>query len=64
MVDDIVLLKDPDVGRQQWPMARVVGTYPGTDGLVRTVELRVASSKKTLRRPIQKLVLLVESSVV
>lgn len=64
MVDDIVLLKDPDVGRQQWPMARVVGTFPGTDGLVRTVELRVASSKKTLRRPIQKLVLLVESSVV
>ena len=62
MVDDIVLLREPNVSRQQWPMARIVKTFPGKDGLVRSVELKISSSAKPLKRPIQKLVLLVEAS--
>ena len=61
-VGDIVIMKDA-VPRQQWPMAKVVNTYPDpTDGLVRIVDLEAPSSKSRLKRPIQKLVLLVESS--
>ena len=62
MVNDIVLLRDSAVGRQQWPMAKVTKTFPGSDGLVRSVELKVPSATKTLKRPIQKIVLLVEAS--
>ena len=62
MVNDIVLLRDGAVSRQQWPMAKVIQTFPGTDGLVRSVELKVPSATKTLKRPIQKIVLLVEAS--
>ena len=62
MVDDVVLLREPNVSRQQWPMARVIRTFPSEDGLVRSVELRVPSATKPLKRPIQKIVLLVEAS--
>jgi hypothetical protein len=57
---DVVLLKDGDVGRNKWPMGVVVSAVPGEDGLVRTVEVRVAS-RSVFKRPIHKLVLLVES---
>ena len=60
-VGDILLLKDDDVGRNKWPMGIVVGTFPGDDGLVRSVEVRVASGS-IFKRPVNKLVLLVESS--
>ena len=63
---DVVLLKDPDsdrikVPRNNWPMGVVVNTFPGEDGLVRSVEVKVASGS-IMKRPIAKLVLLVESS--
>ena len=64
-VGDIVLIKE-SIGnvalpRQHWPLAKVVKTFPDeTDGLVRTVELSIPSAKSTLKRPIQKLVLLLE----
>ena len=62
VVNDIVLLRDSAVSRQQWPMAKVINTFSGSDGLVRSVELLVPSAVKTLKRPIQKIVLLVEAS--
>ena len=62
-VGDVVLLKDSDVKRQQWPMAKVTKVFPGSDGLVRSVELRVPSATVDLKRPIQKIVLLVEAKV-
>ena len=62
-VGDVVLLKDSDVKRQQWPMAKVTKVFPGSDGLVRSVELRVPSATIDLKRPIQKIVLLVEAKV-
>ena len=56
-VGDVVLLKEEDVGRGQWPMARVVEVHAGKDELVRNVSLQVG--KSVLKRPIQKTVLLV-----
>ena len=60
-VGDIVLLKDSNVSRQQWPMGQVVRVFPSEDGLVRSVELKVPAATKLLKRPIQKIVLLVEA---
>ena len=51
---DIVLLKDADLFMRSWPMGRVVDTFPGTDGLVRAVSIKVRG--KIFRRPVHKLV--------
>ena len=63
-VDDIVLLKD-DCHRNQWPMARIVGIDADAKNDARSVTLRVADKKggpsQILKRPITKLVLLVEN---
>ena len=54
VVGDIVLIRDePLVPRLQWPLARVVQLYPGSDGNVRSVDVR--TSKGIVCRPIQKL---------
>jgi hypothetical protein len=60
-VDDIVLLKDDSLCRNDWPMARVVDVYTGPDNLVRSVKLRIArndlrSEPRFLERPVVKLV--------
>ena len=57
---DVVLLKEQDAIRNRWPMGVIANTFPGEDGLVRTVEVRIASGS-VLKRPISKLVLLLES---
>ena len=54
VVGDIVLIRDePLVPRLQWPLARVVKVHPGSDGNVRSVDVR--TSKGIVCRPIQKL---------
>ena len=62
---DIVLVKDEDVRRNQWPMARVVDAHPADDGMVRSVKVQLSSKDggkgSVLERPIAKLVLLLES---
>ena len=59
-LNDVVLIKDEDVARNEWPMGRVVSVERSdSDGLVRSVEVYSASSDSTLKRPIHKLVLLV-----
>ena len=59
-VNDVVLIKDEDCSRNQWPMGRVVNAIESDhDKLVRAVDLYCPRSKSTLRRPIHKLVLLV-----
>ena len=62
-VGDIVLLRD-DCHWNQWPMARIVGVDDDAKNDVRRVTLRVADKKggpsQILKRPITKLVLLVE----
>ena len=65
-VGDIVLLKE-DLGRNKWPMARAVKIESDLNGAVRSVELRTVDSlnnQKLLRRPINKIVLLVENEMV
>ena len=52
-VGDIVLLVSPENQRAQWPLARILETYPGKDGFVRSVKVQVGD--KQLIRPIVKL---------
>ena len=61
-----MLLKE-DLGSNKWPMARVVKIEPDSNGAVRSAELRTVDSlnnQKLLRRPISKIVLLVENQMV
>ena len=52
-VGDVMLLLCPDTPRGNWPLARVTETFPGKDGKVRVVQIRVGN--RSLRRPISKL---------
>lgn len=57
-VDDVVLLKDSDTVRYEWPMAVVQRTFPSKDGHVRKVELRTVRNGTciTYVRPITEIV--------
>ena len=55
-VDDIVILKEDKTFSCHWPIARIIETYPGKDGLVRVV--RITTGTATYKRPITKLALL------
>ncbi|KAK0139185.1 hypothetical protein N1851_024265 [Merluccius polli] len=59
-VGDIVLLKQSDSPRNEWPMGLVTTTSPSSDGKVRKVEVRTTSHDKikTFLRPITEVVLL------
>ena len=61
-VNDIVLMKDPDVVRNKWPMGRVTEVIPSEDGLVRKAYVKTASSQEALLRPVAKLILLLEDT--
>ena len=39
--DDVVIMIDPDARRRDWKKGRIVRTYPGADGLVRVVDVKV-----------------------
>ncbi len=55
-MDDVVLLRDETLVPSRWPIARVLKTHPGSDGLVRVVELKTSTG--TYTRPANKVVLL------
>jgi len=57
---DLVLLVDANLSRSQWPLGRITEVLPGTDGCVRTVNVKTKNS--TLCRPVAKLCLLEEST--
>ena len=63
--NDIVLVRDKQSARNDWPMARVAAVKLSQDGLVRSVTLQLASAQKGtprfLTRPISELVLLIPS---
>ena len=72
-LDDVVIVKDDNLPRNRWQLARVVQTYASDDGLVRKVKVVVADhsidehgrrSKAPLsfERPVQKLLLLMHCS--
>ena len=58
-VGDIVLLKEDVSARNQWPMGRVTEVHPSKDRIIRTVSVYFGNT--TLKRPIHKIVLLVEA---
>ncbi|XP_038070490.1 uncharacterized protein LOC119739571 [Patiria miniata] len=71
-VGDVVLLKDEEAPRMEWPLAIVIETIENDDGLVRRARVRVGTKhldkegRRTgkpsiLERPIQKLILLLET---
>ena len=58
-VGDVVLISPPDgikIPRSAWPLGLVTKLFPGADGVVRAVELRV--NGKITRRPLSRLCLL------
>jgi len=55
-VNDVVVIMDDACPRNSWPLGRVLETYTGTDGLVRSVKL--VSISGILTRPVHKLCLL------
>ncbi|XP_069139358.1 uncharacterized protein [Argopecten irradians] len=52
-IGDIVLVMDESTHRTNWPLGRVVETFPGKDCLVRSVKLKTKST--VLIRPVHKL---------
>ena len=55
-IGDVVLIMGENTPRKNWPMGRVIQTFPGKDGLVRTAQVRTSWS--ILTRPVAKLCLL------
>lgn len=61
---DIVLLKDAQVNRNEWPIGRVVKTLPSSDKRVRKVEVRIVKegTAKIFLRPISEVVVLLSET--
>lgn len=53
-IGTIVLLRDENTPSMQWPLGRVIKIHPGSDGVIRTVTVKTASS--VLDRNVKKLV--------
>ncbi len=53
-VGEVVLIKDETLRVRNWPLARVIKIFPGTDGITRAVDVRC--SDHTYRRPVHMLV--------
>ncbi len=61
-IGDIVLLKDSQAKRSEWPTGLVVNTFPGPDNRVHKVEVRVVKggSPRVYSRPASEVVLLLK----
>ena len=57
-VGDLVIMKDTNIPRGEWPKALVQETFPYSNGVVRQVLMRSATS--AFRRDVRKLCLLEE----
>ena len=53
---DLVIIQSENIPRPHWPLGRVIETYPGNDGIVRTVKVKAPNNE--LIRPSGKLSLL------
>ncbi|KAB0805659.1 hypothetical protein PPYR_02629 [Photinus pyralis] len=49
---DVVIVGNDGTKRGSWPLALIIGMYPGSDGVTRVVRLRTASGE--LVRPVQR----------
>lgn len=56
-VEDVVVVKNENEPPTRWWLARIVQTYPGKDGLIRTV--KITHLNREYVRPITKLGLLI-----
>lgn len=59
---DVVLMEDKDLPRNHWPLGVVSRVFPGDDGLVRKVEVRISRDDKISNfiRPVVDLVKLID----
>ncbi|XP_059811582.1 plectin-like [Hypanus sabinus] len=59
-VEDLVLLRDKQITRNSWPMARITATFPSEDGHVRKIELKTTDQGdvKIYQRPVTEVILL------
>lgn len=55
-IDDVVLIKDENIPRNDWLMGVIVNVEPDSNGLVKSAVVRTETTE--LRRPVHKLVLL------
>ncbi|XP_072896146.1 uncharacterized protein [Hemitrygon akajei] len=57
-VGDLVLLRDKQITRNCWPMARITATFPSRDGHVRKVELKTTNQGdvKIYQRPVTEVI--------
>ena len=56
VVGDMVLLKDECLSPLKWPLGRVIAVFPGSDTIVRVVQVKTA--KGTFKRAVAKICLL------
>lgn len=56
-INDLVLVKESNMAPTVWPLAKIVNTHPGRDGVVRVVTLQNANGR-IFQRPTVKLRLL------
>lgn len=61
---DVVLLKDSQVKRNEWPVRLVVKAIPSADNKVRKVEVRVMKQEtdKTYLRPVREVIVLLSEN--
>ena len=52
-VGDVVMVIDPSTARREWKVGRIERTYPGSDQLVRVVDVRVGD--KILKRSVTRI---------
>ena len=58
-VGDIVILQEDNMVPTKWPLAKVIQTHTGKDGLVGVVTIKTAT--RTYKRPVTKIALLLPS---
>jgi hypothetical protein len=68
VIGDIVLLKENDLSRNDWPMAKVINVNCSNDGCVRSVNLlmstrNLGNERVIKERPVDKIVLLLEGDM-
>ncbi|XP_030582792.1 uncharacterized protein LOC115778696 [Archocentrus centrarchus] len=63
---DVVLLKDSQVKRNDWPVALVTRTFPSQDDKVRKIEVRIVKNgeQRLFLRPVTEVVLLVSKETI
>lgn len=63
-IGDVVLLKESQAPRNNWPVGLVVKTFPSADKMVRKVELKIVDqgTTKFFLRPISEIVVALRNS--